>query len=293
MDQDFYIEESSPLKVILTIVLFLGLIGGGLYYYFNYHKETTVKLKNLTVELGNKLPTNINDYIECSNPATYKLDISSIKVDDNGNAISTGEYSYKVIKNNEIKKGKVFVKDTTKPNVVTTDLFVGVKEEFSPNDFISSCDDLSLPCTVKYKNISDENLNDNEGTYTINIIISDAEGNSVTKIVSLIVSGENTLANKKANDLEYDHLSEIDDNWDKSYTMKLDKAIVDSGINYNELFEELSSKEYDFDKEITDKRILVIYNKYNYVLGFSIKYTFSDSSYIYVTKENAKEKASE
>lgn len=290
MDQDFYIEESSPLKVILAIIFFLGLIGGGLYYYFNYHKEIAIKLKNVTVELGTKIPNKIEDYIECDNPESYKLDTSSVIIDDNGNTTSTGEYSYKVMRDGKIKKGKIYVKDTIVPNVEVIDLNVGVKENFIAMDFVSKCEDLSLPCSVKFRNINDEKLSQNEGNYNLDIVISDAEGNSITKNVKLIVSGENVLANKKASDLEFNHLSENDPSWDKTYTLKLEKAINENGMAFNETIEDLSLKEYLFDKEISDKKVLVAYNKYNYAIGFSIKYTFIDNTYVYVTSDNAKEK---
>ena len=52
---------------------------------------------------------------------------------------------------------------------------------------------------------------------------------------------------------------------------------------------ELSAKEYQFDKQIVKKEIIEIYNKYDYVIGFSIMVTFDDSSVLFVTSENTKE----
>ncbi len=293
MDQDFYIEDSSPAKVIITIIIFIGLIVAGIFFYMSYKSGNFAKLNNVTVELGDKLPTNIDTYITTNNTSGYKLDLSNIVVDEKGVVTSTGEYSFKVRKDSTVKKGKVYVKDTTKPIVEIEELTVGVNENFSPNDYLVKCEDLSLPCSVRFKNNRSLELNSKEGTYETTIIISDSEGNEVEKTTRLIVSGENTLANKKASLLEYDHLSEEDEKWNKSYTLKLAKGISDESLEYDKYIDEISTKEYDFSKEIADKRILVVYNKYNYVIGFSVKVTFDDNEILYLTKDNAVEKTVE
>ena len=59
MDQDFYIEESSPIKVIFALIIFAGLIAGGIYFYLDYKNKDNIKLKSVTVELGEKLSTDI------------------------------------------------------------------------------------------------------------------------------------------------------------------------------------------------------------------------------------------
>ena len=289
MDQDFYIEETNPVKVVILSILFLSIIVGGIYYYLNYRKEYVVKLKSVTVELGSPLPKDITYYINASNPEKYTLDLSSISVDSEGKTNSTGEYSYKIKKDGTIKKGKIYVKDTTNPEVNTQDITVGVNEEFTAYEFIKSCNDLSLPCVAKYKNIKDESLNSVEGIYNTTIIVSDNEGNSVEKEVKLTVSGENTLENTKSQDLNFDHLSVIDENWNNTYTLKLDKAVSEHSVKYKEYIDTISIKEYNYDKELSNKEIIVVYNKYNYVTGFVIKFTFTDGTVSYASKENEAE----
>ena len=290
MDQDFYIEESSPLKIFLMVLFFGLLIAAGIYGYLNFKNSDNIKLKNISVELGDKLSNNINDYITGNNLNTYKLDVSNVSVDNEGKTNSTGEYSYKIIKNGIVQKGKLYVKDTTKPKYELEDLIVGVNEEFSPNDFLLKCEDLSLPCSVRFKKAKDLEVNKSEGVYKTIIIISDAAGNEEEKEVNITVKGENTLLNKKSSDLNYDHLSEIDNNWDQTYTKKLDKAISDESVEYSTEISKISIKEYDFTKAKKGEKILVVYNKYNYVIGFSIKITFEDDSILYITKDNAIEK---
>ena len=293
MDQDFYIEDSSPIKAIIAIIFFIGLIVASIYYFFNYRKENVVKLKDVTVELGELLPTDINTYIVSGNPDSYTIDLSNVSVDETGKTNSTGEYSYRIKKNSNIKKGKIYVKDTTKPEVEVEELTVGVNESFEVSEFVSECKDLSLPCNVKYKNIKDEDLNQKEGSYEVDIIITDSENNSITKSVRLNVSGTNTFAKKKEANLKFDHLSDDDSNWDKTYTLKLEKALNENSLEFHEKFDLISSKEYEFKKEVESKTILVAYNRYEYAIGFSIRITFKDGSVIYVTSSNATEKTTE
>ncbi len=83
MDQDFYIEETSPFKIFITIVFFMALIAGGIYFYLSYKNADNIKLKNVTIELGDKLPTNIDYYASGNNLETYTINLTSISVDDN------------------------------------------------------------------------------------------------------------------------------------------------------------------------------------------------------------------
>ena len=290
MDQDFYIEESSPFKIIFTLILVISLIVGGIYLYFNYSKKSVIKLKKVTVELGEVLPTDNGFYLEGDNISNYTINLSKVSVDSENKVNSVGEYSYKATFNDETYKGKIYVKDTTKPIVEVQDLDVGVDEEFEPSEFVTKCEDLSLPCSIKYKKSSDEKLNKNEGSYNVTLIIKDNEGNEVEKNVKLNVSKDKTLLGKKTGDLTYHHSSLIEDNWDKTYTLKLDKAVEEDSIEYEQFISEVSNKEYVFDKNVVNKEIIVLYNQYDYAIGFSLKVTFDDESTLFVTEENSIEK---
>ena len=147
-----------------------------------------------------------------------------------------------------------------------------------------------MPCVATYKNKNDITLNDNAGTYDIDLVISDAAGNSVTKKVKLTVSTETTLEKQKASDLTPAKTSLEDDNvWNKTYTLKLTSGLDPETEEFVKQVSELSAKEYQFDKQIAKKEIIEIYNKYDYVIGFSIMVTFDDSSVLFVTSENTKE----
>ena len=75
MDEDFYIEDHYKRNVVI-VFLIISLVIGGLYYgYKNYYKKNYLKVKDVTVELGSKLSTDIKDYIKCNNYDDYKLDL--------------------------------------------------------------------------------------------------------------------------------------------------------------------------------------------------------------------------
>lgn len=57
---------------------------------------------------------------------------------------------------NITKKGVIKVVDTVAPMVEVTDLVIGVDEELDLNNFISKCEDYSMPCNVQYKDSKDE-----------------------------------------------------------------------------------------------------------------------------------------
>src|SRR5574344_1776215 len=285
MDEDFYFEESNPKKVAFTIIfIVLVILGGGYYFYHKYQTEV-ITLKTVTVELGNKLSENINDYAS-GNIDGYSLDLSKVHVDSNGQTDSVGEYSYKIINSTDIKKGKIIVKDTIKPVVETQDLTVGVNEIFEPNEFLTKCSDLSLPCKVTYSKESDANLNKTAGEYNISIVISDNAGNSLTKDVKLIVSSTETLLGIKTSDFNVSYTSPKDSDWNNTFTYKFPKAVLDDSEEEQKEISDLSIADYQgkYDKKIAKQSIIAIYNKYDYVIGFSVKLTFEDSTIIFVTE---------
>lgn len=285
MDQDFYIEETKPIKVIIIIVLLIALIAGGIYAYYNYIYKTRVTLKDVTVELGMPLSNDINDYLKTHDDQTYNLDITNISLDENGNTNSLGEYPYYVNGETKSYKGKLFVVDTTAPIVNVEELTVGVNEEFEASEFITSCNDLSLPCTAVYKNVADQKLNQKEGTYKSKIIVSDKENNTVEKEVILHVSSTETLADRKASDLNGVIISNESLTWNNTYTVKFEKALDDESNDFQSQIQNLSVRDYHFDKQIKNKEIVVVYNKYNYATGLSIVVTFEDDSVLFITNE--------
>ena len=285
MDEDFYFEDHYKRNVVILIIVILLVIGGLYYGYKKYYMNNYLKVKDVTVELGSKLSDNIEEYIKCNDYSLYKLDLSNVVVDDNGNTSVAGEYSYAVIKGDEIKRGKIYVKDTTKPTVTTKDLKVGVNEVFGAFDFVESCTDLSMPCVISFKDASSADLSNKAGNYKLTIVINDGAGNKVEKDVNLIVEDGYSYKEVKANTLEVDHLSNDKADWNETYTYKFDKGLDEESTEFEETLEKYSTINLNLEKNIKDKEIIVIYNKYDYILGISIKVTYDDNTYEFITSD--------
>ena len=81
----------STITSLIVLVLMAGL--GGFYYYVkNQEKPTEFQLKELHIELGEDLPTNVKDYVKRENidEMEYTLDITEVNKD------KVGEYNYYV-----------------------------------------------------------------------------------------------------------------------------------------------------------------------------------------------------
>lgn len=289
MEEDFYIENSSPIKVVIIILIIIGIMVGSIYYYKKVYMNNYIKLNTIEIELGEVLSTNIEDYIKCNNYSDYTLNLDNVLVDNSNRTISTGEYSYKIEGNNSIKKGKIIVKDTIKPEVIVQNLTIGVNEEYNVSEFVTECKDLSSPCKVDYEKEKDTNLNKSAGEYTFNIVVSDMENNKTIKEVKLIVKEGYSYKEVKEKDLEYVKISNDESNWNKTYTYKFDKALDTEEEEFDEKIKEISLDEYSFDKGIKDKELIIVYNKYDYAIGVSVKLTFIDGTTTFVTSQDIKE----
>ena len=80
MDEDFYIEDSNPKKAVLSIIIFLLIIGIliGLFYFHRYKNKVLVR-NNIKLELGSEINKDINFYLkkEVKNTDDYDIDFSN------------------------------------------------------------------------------------------------------------------------------------------------------------------------------------------------------------------------
>lgn len=282
--EEFYIEESNPKHVFfkcLVIIFIIGLCIGGFLFYKN---ENTIKLRVVSIEVGEELSNSINDYLVNGNRFSndYKLYLDGV---DNS---KVGEYTYKVKYNKHIKKGIIKVVDIKKPEVVVNDIIIGVDEKLDPNILIRECKDDSLPCRVALVNESDVNKLKIAGKYEIEIDVSDAEGNVTKTKVNITSSETESLSSLQTDDLNYYTNSENDDSIEHVLFAKLDKAIDEETLEYEGLIQEVSAVDFseyvDEDKEIYDTKLITAYNKYSYVIGIQVLVTFTDGSTRLLTK---------
>lgn len=175
---------------ILIVILALAAVGVGVYIFL--HKSNIlgsgVVPKNVKVEIGSKLSTNIEDYATFSSvdSSTCSLDIASIPA-----TLETlnAEYTFRITCNQASYSGKLTVVDTIAPEVTLKEkLEVAINSSVKPEDFILECKD-STKCTYAFKDADKVKNNLKEASnYHVDIIIKDEGGNQVEKTATLIVS---------------------------------------------------------------------------------------------------------
>lgn len=178
-------KKNNTWFVILVIILIL-IVGALVFYYLKVSKGTldnAVSTKDITIEVGNELSTNINDY------ATFKSLSSNncILNTKNVNINQLGTYEYKITCGTKAYTGKVLVKDTMAPLATLKTIVKKVGDVVKPEDFIEKCEE-STNCSYSFTNSDTVNSNlQQAGTYNIEIIIKDDNDNSSTVEATLVV----------------------------------------------------------------------------------------------------------
>lgn len=287
--EEIYIEQTSPKTIFKTVILILfifGLLIGG-YLYF--HNRNILKLERVVIELGEEVPKDIEIYVknDVNNINDYELNINSIPVDENKKTDEVGEYKFSVKYGNQKRIGKVIVKDTKGPKVILKELTVGVSEDFLLDDFIDSCEDLSMPCKVSLEKKSDEKLFSKVGTHKIDLKVSDKYGNSTIRSVTFTVSHNQTLLNSKEEDFNVVRTDPVYEDFDGTVTFQYERAVsevlLDEVEEYNDYLELVSTDYGELRSEvIVNQEILTLYNKYDYIIGFSVRLTYENGTVEYV-----------
>ena len=294
MDEELYVETGNKKKYITLTITILVIIAVCLFLYKKYIFNAKTKV---VYEVGDKMSYNVSDYVNNTilDMDKYKLIVDDhLKVED-GIITSAGNYTFTIKYNKKDTKVEVEVKDTKAPEVQVHDLTVGLDEEFETDEFVSSCTEYSKPCTVSYKNESDNELYKKEGTHKVTIIIKDTYNNSVTKNVTLTVKKGYSLENEKKKDLEPFRLSHDYGDWDKkTYVVKYVTAFdqseaVKNSNKFSYLYDMASDEINDYlpsgyeGLTVEDGEIIYVYNKYNYVVGFLYRATLSNGTVVYLT----------
>ena len=275
--EDFYYEEEKTNNIFIKCLIILFLIGLLCGVFLYYKNENTVRIKNITIEVGSELSNNINDYLKKGNKfsSKYKLYLDGVDIN------TVGKYTYKVKYNKHIKKGYINVVDTKAPEVLIDDnVVIGKDIEFDPSIFVLKCDDYSLPCSVRFKNNSDIDKIKDLGEYNVDIVISDSANNKITKTVKLVVDDIDNISSKSTNDLDYCTNSDDDSDLKHTLFVSLDSAISEESEEFEELFLDVSSTNFSdyVDDSIYSTRIITAYNKYGYVIGLQVEVTFKNGS---------------
>ena len=176
-------KKGGKLLVFLLIIILIGALGAGSYYFINIKHifdKSSVQLKDLIVEQGTPLSENINDYATFSNTSSSNCIQDLSKVDIN----VAGSYTYTIKCGDKEYSGKITVKDTTPPkakvkaNVIQLDEIGNVTAE----SFVDSC--YGEECSAA---LSQELNITNKGVFPIKLDITDSNGNSSSIYAPLVV----------------------------------------------------------------------------------------------------------
>jgi len=282
---EFYYEESNPKHVFVKCLIILFVIGVAIGMFLYIKTNNTFRLKNININLGDKLSGNIEDYIDgnIENISDYKLYLNDVDVS------KVGEYKYKVKYKKHTEEGIIKIIDDKKPIVTPSeDIIIGVDDELDLNMLISKCVDDSLPCRVSLKRDNDLDKLKKEGKHKIDLVVSDAVGNKTNITVDITSSSTETMSSLQINDLNYYTNSENDDSIEHTLFIKLDKGISEETHEYESLIRDLSITDFsEFvsdEKEIYDVKLITVYNKYSYVIGFQVLATFTDGTTLLLEK---------
>ncbi len=286
MDADFIDVTKSSKHVVVIFFLVIVLIA--VLGYFLVFKKYTFSVRTIELELGETLPTEVEDYLtkKVQDPKSYTLDTSGVKVDE------VGEYTYTIKHNNITRKGKIKVKDTTPPEFTLKTLTIEEGSlDYYLGDFLETCEDVSAPCLVTLKNKNDEDKFGKIGSYDIDIEIADLYGNKKIAKGNLNVVEKGSYVDPKSKDLEYASNSKGTEDFKGKTYLKLESAIKKDSEAAGEKMSEISSidlesyvKENYVGASIKSSEIIELYNKSSYIIGYSIEIVLSDGRTIYVEK---------
>ena len=193
-------KKTSIKSIILLVVLLIGL-GGAVYYsvflkdIFNLGlgsggKSEPLSAKEVTIELGSEIPTDITVYMSRSLNATeYKLITN--KIDNN----KVGEYKFDVVYNGNTYTGTAKVTDTTAPVLTTKDVTTKSATDVVAGDFVDNCTDLS-GCTIEFGGSFDASTFTDNGTYSVTITAKDEYENKTEVSANLIIDADAVITSK-------------------------------------------------------------------------------------------------
>ena len=194
-------KKTSIQSIILLVVLLIGL--GGAVYYSVFLKDifnlglgkggtsnAPLAAKEVTIELGSEIPTDITIYMNRSLNATeYKLVTN--KIDNN----KVGEYKFDVVYNGNTYTGTAKVTDTTAPVITTKDVTVKSANDVVIGDFVENCTDLS-GCTYDFETPLDASQFTENGTYPVSIVAKD-EYENISKVTANLIIDSSAVTVEK------------------------------------------------------------------------------------------------
>lgn len=209
--------SSKKVLIILLLIILVILVGFGVYTFLTTAKSTatnSIATKEVKLELGSTLSNDITTYATITGYSKENCTIDLNNVDTT--KVST--YKYTVTCGKASEEGLVIVDDTTKPEVVTTDLTLLPNATVKPEDFIEQCIDASK-CSYEFESIVNTAT---IGEQDISIIVSDEYNNKNNVTVKLTIANS-APARYLTCTKEQTNVSEINAVLKDSYKIGIDK----------------------------------------------------------------------
>lgn len=288
MDEDFLDVTNSSKKtglILFFVILIIALLG-----YFFVFRNFHFSARNIDVELGSTLSTDINDYLskKVTNKSAYTLDLRGV------NPNEVGDYKYTITYNRRVKTGKIKVEDTTAPEFTLQELVIEEGSEYFLGDLLTTCEDLSKPCLVTLKNTKDDAKLAQKGEYNIPIVVQDVYGNKKLGNASIKVVGKGEYTDPRTQDLEYASSSKEVKDIESHIYHKLEKAIDSSSEEARDMAGIVGTVDLEnyvkvnFEGyRLVDSELIELYNKSKFVIGYAIeiKITNGTERTVYVEKD--------
>ncbi|MCR5787751.1 MAG: hypothetical protein K6G37_01535 [Bacilli bacterium] len=178
-------KKSGKTLIFCLIIIAIAALGAGSYYLINikgiFNSESVVT-KEITLELGDALSDDINDYATFKNTSASNCTQDTSSVD----TFKVGEYEYTITCGKDSYTGKVSVVDTKAPDVtIKTNILTANTTEFpAAEKFVKECSEDN--CTYKFE--QENALQDaiaSVGVKNVKLSVSDEAGN--TKVVYIPV----------------------------------------------------------------------------------------------------------
>lgn len=172
--------EKKGMNKILFVILIVVLIGGvayGVYYFLTMTQNTSsVTTKNLTYNIYDEIPSDINSYADFSNVSSDNCNIDLSNVD---NSI-VGDYTYTITCDVDTYTGIVSITDSRSLTVVAKEAVFIKGHDATGEDLIESCGKENCYYEIENEGEFYENLKVTGGPYYVNVTVSDDSGNSET-----------------------------------------------------------------------------------------------------------------
>ena len=151
----------------------------------------------VTVEINSEAPDKTLFFSELQNVSEDEINVSFDEVD----LAIVGEYPVEIEVDGETYEATLAVVDTEAPTLVVKNHNINLGEQYVASDFVESCvDNSGEECNISFYSMGmDQDGNTmfydsytEEGTYTVQIVASDNNGNSTTATSATLTIGESS-----------------------------------------------------------------------------------------------------